>query len=203
MVGTFPLEDKGAPSVADSALTPVDKGSSGPWQDFQSPSKNDDNSEGANKTFGWATDAILILLALWLVRRWWRSVLKARQERAARLQQAEQLREAEAQQRETKGQREAEAQQRETERRRRDPETQQEQGAPSKVTDKPREWWEVLGVPMHATLEEITRQYRQGMRLYHPDRVSGLAPEIVCIAEQRTKELNAAYAQARRLRTMN
>jgi DnaJ-domain-containing protein 1 len=41
------------------------------------------------------------------------------------------------------------------------------------------------------------------MREYHPDRVAGLAPEFMVIAEQRAKEFNAAYAEARSRRRTN
>jgi hypothetical protein len=52
----------------------------------------------------------------------------------------------------------------------------------------------------HMPTEEITRHYPQALRKYHPHRVAGLAPELVALAERRTKELNAAYSQAKRLR---
>jgi hypothetical protein len=55
-------------------------------------------------------------------------------------------------------------------------------------------------ISSQAPLEEITRRYRQEIQLYHPDRVVGLAPEIVSVAERHTKEINAAYAEAKRLR---
>jgi hypothetical protein len=60
--------------------------------------------------------------------------------------------------------------------------------------------WQVLGVSPQASPEEITRCYRQALRMYHPDRLVGLAPELVALAEKRTKELNAAFSQAKRLR---
>ena len=62
-------------------------------------------------------------------------------------------------------------------------------------------WWKVLGVSEEATLEEINRHYRQAMRMYHPDKVAGMAPEIIALAERRTKELNAAFSQAKRVRS--
>ena len=62
-------------------------------------------------------------------------------------------------------------------------------------------WWKVLGVSQEATLEEINRHYRQAMRMYHPDKVAGMAPEIIALAERRTKELNAAFSQAKRVRS--
>ena len=62
-------------------------------------------------------------------------------------------------------------------------------------------WWEVLGVSQEASLEEINRHYRQAIRMYHPDKVAEMAPEIIALAEQRTKELNAAFSQAKRVRS--
>jgi DnaJ-class molecular chaperone len=46
-------------------------------------------------------------------------------------------------------------------------------------------------------MEEITRSYWKTIQLYHPDRVLGLAPEIVELADRRTKALNAAYNEAK------
>ncbi len=51
-----------------------------------------------------------------------------------------------------------------------------------------RDYYEVLGVPRHASQEEIKRAYRRLARQYHPD-VSD-APD----AEERFKEINEAYA---------
>jgi DnaJ-like protein len=52
----------------------------------------------------------------------------------------------------------------------------------------------VLGVSEHATPEEVSVAYRRLARLYHPDKVAGLAPEFQALAEKRMKEINAAYA---------
>jgi curved DNA-binding protein CbpA len=38
--------------------------------------------------------------------------------------------------------------------------------------------------------------YRRKIKQYHPDRLAGLAPELLELAEERTKALNAAYEQA-------
>ena len=62
-------------------------------------------------------------------------------------------------------------------------------------------WWKVLGVSQEASLEEINQHYRKAMRMYHPDKVAGMAPEIIALAERRTKELNAALSQAKRVRS--
>ncbi|MGY3232440.1 hypothetical protein ACVWWJ_003924 [Luteibacter sp. HA06] len=57
-------------------------------------------------------------------------------------------------------------------------------------------WHDVLGVPPDATHEQIVSAYRSQMSQYHPDKVATLGPEIRALAEQRAKELNAAYAEA-------
>ena len=62
-------------------------------------------------------------------------------------------------------------------------------------------WWEVLGVSQEASLEEINQHYRQAIRMYHPDKVAEMAPEIIALAERRTQELNAAFSQAKRVRS--
>ena len=53
------------------------------------------------------------------------------------------------------------------------------------AAQSPTEWWRVLEVAPSATKEEIVR-----------DRVAGLAPEFLELAEEHSKALNAAYAQA-------
>jgi DnaJ-domain-containing protein 1 len=61
------------------------------------------------------------------------------------------------------------------------------------------QWWEVLGVSPQAPIEEIRRSYAAKIKQYHPDRVNGLAPELVELAERKTKELTDAFAKARRV----
>ena len=113
-------------------------------------------------------------------------LIRRQRKHEARKRGAERQREAEKQRRAEAGRREAER--------------QQEVEARENMAGKPRQWWEVLGISSQAPLEEIMRRYRQEIQLYHPDRVVGLAPEIVSVAERRTKEINAAYAEAKRLR---
>jgi DnaJ-domain-containing protein 1 len=60
------------------------------------------------------------------------------------------------------------------------------------------EWWSVLEVSSDASKDEIVRSYRRKIQRCHPDRVSGLAPEFVSLAESCTKALNAAYSEAMR-----
>jgi len=61
-------------------------------------------------------------------------------------------------------------------------------------------WHEVLEVTPRAGPEEIKAAYRRMMSLYHPDRVDGLGLELRTVAERRAKEINEAYATARKLR---
>jgi DnaJ domain len=60
------------------------------------------------------------------------------------------------------------------------------------------DWWRVLEVSPDTGVNEIHEAYRRKIRQYHPDRVSGVAPEFLELAERRTKALNAAYSQAMR-----
>ena len=53
--------------------------------------------------------------------------------------------------------------------------------------------YEILGILPGATRQEITEAYRNRIKLYHPDKVAGLAPEFRELAEERSKGINAAY----------
>jgi DnaJ-domain-containing protein 1 len=69
--------------------------------------------------------------------------------------------------------------------------------AAAKLFQKEDEWRSVLEVSPYASPEEIRHAYIRKMQQYHPDRVAGLAPEFVELAERRSKVFNAAYARAR------
>lgn len=58
----------------------------------------------------------------------------------------------------------------------------------------------VLNVSPDASWEEISAAYREMVQKYHPDKVAGLAPEYLVIAEKRMKAINAAYEQLKRNR---
>jgi preprotein translocase subunit Sec63 len=58
--------------------------------------------------------------------------------------------------------------------------------------------FKVLGVEPGASREEINAAYKKQARMYHPDRVATLAPEVREVAEIRMKEINAAYGQLAR-----
>jgi DnaJ-domain-containing protein 1 len=66
-------------------------------------------------------------------------------------------------------------------------------GSPKPAGGRPAH--EVLGVEPDASPAEIKRAYQQKIQQYHPDRVANAAPELQELAEKRSKELNAAYAQ--------
>jgi hypothetical protein len=66
--------------------------------------------------------------------------------------------------------------------------------------DGHRPWWDILGVSRTASIEEINQRYRQLVMQYHPDRVAGLGPELIEVAERQTRLINAALAEAREAR---
>jgi len=68
---------------------------------------------------------------------------------------------------------------------------------------KQREWWEVLEVDPKAGPDDIRRAYLRKMRMYHPDRVTGLAAELIELSESRTRELNLAFEESKRIAMNN
>ncbi|MBX8465813.1 J domain-containing protein [Deinococcus sp. RIT780] len=66
----------------------------------------------------------------------------------------------------------------------------QERTTPQAAASTPHE---VLEVSPTATLEDIKAAYRRLAKQYHPDRVASLGPEFRLLAEQRMKQINAAY----------
>lgn len=57
-------------------------------------------------------------------------------------------------------------------------------------------WFEVLEVAPDAPLDEIRTAFKRQMRLYHPDKVSGLGVELQELATRKTQEINAAWNRA-------
>ena len=63
------------------------------------------------------------------------------------------------------------------------------------------DWFEVLGVPESSSREEITDAYERRIRQYRPDLFMQMGPELKELAELKSKQINAAYAIALRLRS--
>ncbi|MFZ4520006.1 MAG: J domain-containing protein [Microthrixaceae bacterium] len=61
------------------------------------------------------------------------------------------------------------------------------------MTGDDRTHYQVLGVPRHASKEQIRRAHRQLAHLLHPDRQAGAGPGEQALAERRMREVNAAW----------
>ncbi|MDR7152630.1 DnaJ-domain-containing protein 1 [Hydrogenophaga palleronii] len=61
--------------------------------------------------------------------------------------------------------------------------------------DAPLHWHQVLEVDAGASPEELMQAYERKLQLYHPDKMAGLGPAFMAIAEARTKEIHEAYQQ--------
>ena len=51
----------------------------------------------------------------------------------------------------------------------------------------------ILNIGRNATRDELISAYRRLVKMYHPDKVAGLAPEYREIAERKMKNINSAY----------
>ncbi len=60
--------------------------------------------------------------------------------------------------------------------------------------------YRVFGLAEDASDAEIELAYRRLISQYHPDRLSGAAPELQAQAETKAREINAAYDRIRQLR---
>ncbi len=61
-------------------------------------------------------------------------------------------------------------------------------------------WYEVLGLSSDANEREINSAYREKIKQYHPDRVSGLGEKLIHLANIETQKLNAARDEGLSLR---
>ena len=59
----------------------------------------------------------------------------------------------------------------------------------------------VLGLSDDASDGEVDRAYRRLIAQYHPDRLTGAADELRLQAEDKAREINAAYASIQKLRS--
>jgi hypothetical protein len=62
----------------------------------------------------------------------------------------------------------------------------------------PKNPFDILGLPQNAPPEEIARAYRQLAAKYHPDKVQHLGEEFQRLAEERFKEIQAAYDELKK-----
>ena len=62
----------------------------------------------------------------------------------------------------------------------------------------PKDPFDILGLPQNAPPEEIARAYRQLAAKYHPDKVQHLGEEFQRLAEERFKEIQAAYDELKK-----
>jgi DnaJ-domain-containing protein 1 len=61
-------------------------------------------------------------------------------------------------------------------------------------------WNSILGVTIDTPLSEIAAAYKSKMSQYHPDKCASLGPELRELAEQKAKQINAAYEHAKHLK---
>lgn len=59
-------------------------------------------------------------------------------------------------------------------------------------------WPTVLGVPSDAPDEQVRSAYRALIQKYHPDKVANLGKEFQAMAEEKSREINEAYAEYNR-----
>ncbi len=64
----------------------------------------------------------------------------------------------------------------------------------------PGRWFHILEVSEGASQEEIVAAYKRKIRRYHPDKVAQMGAEIRELAERKSKQINAAYDHAMKLR---
>ena len=65
---------------------------------------------------------------------------------------------------------------------------------PAPIVGEP--WWQVLGVPSDATLDQVKTAYSALLEAHRPDRVSTMGKDIQELAEKKTKEIDGAYIAA-------
>lgn len=68
-------------------------------------------------------------------------------------------------------------------------------GTGATADEAPWDPFAVLGVRPGATHDEIRDAYRTQMKLYHPDRVADLGPELQQVAHRKSLDIQRAYAE--------
>jgi hypothetical protein len=59
-----------------------------------------------------------------------------------------------------------------------------------------RAWFEIFGLSPSASQQELRKAYKTLIKQNHPDRVHGMSPAFIKLAEAETRRLNAAYREA-------
>ena len=78
--------------------------------------------------------------------------------------------------------------------------TSADSSRPGPQQERIPEWFDVLKVSRNASSEEIQAAYKSLIRQYHPDKVATLGEELKALAEEKSKEINAAYQAGLRAR---
>ena len=61
-------------------------------------------------------------------------------------------------------------------------------------------WYEVLEISAQASREEILAAYRTLMMKNHPDRLATMSPEVIELAERRSRAINTACDEGLKVR---
>ncbi|MEO0796610.1 MAG: J domain-containing protein [Verrucomicrobiota bacterium] len=76
--------------------------------------------------------------------------------------------------------------------------TQRSSPPPKKAPTKRQDFRTVFGLDESADFSAVKKAYLQQIKRYHPDRVADMGPELVELAEKKTREFNAAFQEARK-----
>lgn len=71
------------------------------------------------------------------------------------------------------------------------------------MTEDPDHAYKTLGITRTTPWDEIRRTHRKLMLANHPDRFAGQDPAIIADAEMRVRDINEAYAEIRRQRSLS
>ena len=72
---------------------------------------------------------------------------------------------------------------------------------PDAALSESAEWFEVLDIPESSLREDIVVAYKRKIRQYHPDLVAQMGSELRELAEHKSRQINAAYDAALKLRS--
>ena len=64
-------------------------------------------------------------------------------------------------------------------------------------------WQQILGVAISATRHEISQAYQHKLAHYHPQNFTAFPPDMQLLAEQHTRQVQAAYKYAMSIKGFN